>query len=129
MRLLRHRKAGRDDRRRGTALGRLPELREVAAEHVAGDARCADGGARAREGVAGMNTREREVMDARRPTNAARADRLDQLVEAITTLRDTTSLLSEFSMRVPAEPKRDADLVLSEAAKRLRTLDAQIGRA
>lgn len=47
------------------------------------------------------------------------ADRLDVLVHAVTEAR-----WSEFSMRVPAEPSRDADLVLSQAAIELRAYAA-----
>lgn len=59
-----------------------------------------------------------------RPSDIELADRLDQLADAITKGFDAAR--SEFTMRIPAEPKRDADLVLSEAAMRLRarTLDA-----
>lgn len=46
------------------------------------------------------------------------AERLAELSDAVTRGRD--KLLSECTMRVPAEPDRDADLVLAEAAKRLR---------
>jgi hypothetical protein len=35
----------------------------------------------------------------------------------------------EFTMRIPAELDRDADLVLSEAAKRLRELEACLAEA
>ena len=47
-------------------------------------------------------------------------DRLEELSEAVTKGRDAVS--REFTMRVPAEMDRDADLVLSIAAKRLREL-------
>ncbi len=47
--------------------------------------------------------------------------RLDELANAVTKGRIATE--GEFSMRVPAELDRDADLVLSEAAKRLRSLN------
>lgn len=43
------------------------------------------------------------------------ADRLDELATAV-----TKKNLDEFDMRIPAELDRDADLVLSEAARRLR---------
>ena len=48
------------------------------------------------------------------PTVAEVVERIRELVHAITQGRE--SLLREFTMRVPAEPKRDADLVLSAAA-------------
>ncbi len=44
-----------------------------------------------------------------------RADRLDVLAHAV-----TEANWSEFSMRVPVEPERDADCVLSSAARELR---------
>lgn len=44
--------------------------------------------------------------------------RLDELSDAIAGGKD--SFANEFTMRVPAECDRDADLVLAEAAKRLR---------
>lgn len=43
------------------------------------------------------------------------ADRLDELARAVI-VQD----FGEFTMRIPAELDRDADLVLCEAAKRLR---------
>lgn len=46
--------------------------------------------------------------------------RLEELSEAITKGKEATE--REFTMRVPAELDRDADLVLSQAAKRLREL-------
>lgn len=48
------------------------------------------------------------------------ADRLDQLALAV-----ANGDRSEFTMRVPAEPDRDADLVLSEAARLLRAALAE----
>lgn len=48
------------------------------------------------------------------PTVAEVVERIRELVHAITQGRE--SLMREFTMRVPAEPKRDADLVLSAAA-------------
>jgi hypothetical protein len=50
--------------------------------------------------------------------------RLDELAHAVTQGRD--AILSEFTMRVPAEVDRDADLVISEAARRIRELEARI---
>ena len=52
------------------------------------------------------------------------ADRLDELADAVTKGRD--SINSEFTMRVPAELDRDPDLVMSEAAKRLREISEVI---
>lgn len=49
------------------------------------------------------------------------ANRLDELAGAITKGREASD--REFTMRIPAECDRDADLVLSEAAKRLRSLN------
>lgn len=49
-------------------------------------------------------------------------ERLRELAKAVTK-RD--SLEREFTMRVPAELDRDADLVLSEAAKRLEAFSEQ----
>lgn len=52
------------------------------------------------------------------------AARLDELALAV-----ANGDRSEFTMRVPAQPDRDADLVLSEAARLLRTaLAAEGGR-
>ncbi len=48
--------------------------------------------------------------------------RLDELSKAVTQGRETVG--REFTMRVPAEPDRDADLVLSSAAERIRELEA-----
>lgn len=47
------------------------------------------------------------------------ADRLDELSNAIAQ-QWNGRLLSELTMRVPAEPERDADLVLAQAAKMIR---------
>ena len=47
------------------------------------------------------------------------ADRLDKLSDDI-----TKGDVSDFTMRIPAEPERDADLVLSYAAKTLRESEA-----
>lgn len=44
-------------------------------------------------------------------------DRLEELSNAVSSRK-----MDEFTMRVPAELDRDADLVLSTAAKRLREL-------
>jgi len=47
--------------------------------------------------------------------------RLDQLADAVTKGREAID--REFCMRVPAERDRDADLVLTEAAERIRRLE------
>ena len=49
-------------------------------------------------------------------------NRIAEIVKAITAGDFGKSLLRECTMRVPAEPDRDADLVLSEASRRLRKL-------
>ena len=64
-----------------------------------------------------MSTRYRH--DDHVPT-AVLADRLDELARAA-----ADANYREFDMRIPAELDRDADLVLSEAAKRLRALDGE----
>lgn len=51
------------------------------------------------------------------------ADRLDQLSDAVAKQR-----WNEFSMRVPAEPARDADLVLASVARFIRTHHATIAQ-
>ncbi|MEM8668755.1 MAG: hypothetical protein AAGG48_14640 [Planctomycetota bacterium] len=53
-------------------------------------------------------------------TNDELAGRLSELSDAVT--KGKPAIDREFTMRVPAEPNRDADLVLAEAAKRLKTL-------
>lgn len=53
-------------------------------------------------------------------------ERLKQLSDAVT---KGWSCTSEFSMRVPAECDRDADLVLSEAANRLEQLQSELTAA
>lgn len=50
------------------------------------------------------------------------AARLKELAHAVTQGRDAVS--REFTMRIPAELDHDADLVLSEAARRLLALPA-----
>ncbi len=52
--------------------------------------------------------------------NSVLAARLDELAEAVTKGSDAVN--REFTMRIPAELDRDADLVLSEAANRLNEL-------
>lgn len=48
-------------------------------------------------------------------------ERLDELARAIT--KGKRSIEREFTMRVPAELDRDPDLVISEAARRIRSLE------
>lgn len=50
--------------------------------------------------------------------------RLKELVEVIT--KRPEDMKFEFSMRIPAERDRDADLVISEAARRLKSLEARL---
>lgn len=50
--------------------------------------------------------------------------RLEELSKAVTKGRE--SIMREFTMRIPAERDRDADLVLAEAARRLRSLETGI---
>jgi hypothetical protein len=52
--------------------------------------------------------------------------RLRELADAVTQGRDAVA--REFTMRVPAEPERDADLVLSKAADELDRLRAEVER-
>ena len=49
------------------------------------------------------------------------ARRLDELSDAVTAGKDAID--REFTMRIPAELDRDADLVLSEAAERVRKIN------
>jgi len=48
------------------------------------------------------------------------ADRLKELSSVVSNNRDRME--SEFTMRIPAEVDRDADLVLMEASRRLRNI-------
>lgn len=55
------------------------------------------------------------------------SDRLMRLALAVT--EGPEVVRAEFTMRVPAEPERDADLILSEAARRVLALgDAPVER-
>jgi len=65
-----------------------------------------------------MSTRYKSPLDV--PAQVL-ADRLDELADVICKKRDRID--AEFAMRVPAECDRDADLVLAEAARRLREQD------
>jgi len=58
-----------------------------------------------------MSARYRDPKDV--PTSAL-IERLRQLADAV-----ANNNMDEFVMRIPAEVDRDADIVLSEAAKRL----------
>ena len=64
-----------------------------------------------------MSTKYSDVKDV--PT-ALLARRLEQLSDAVTKGRDAVD--KEFTMRVPPEVDRDADIVLSEAARRLKPI-------
>lgn len=50
--------------------------------------------------------------------------RLDELADAVT--KGPAAVSREFTMRVPAELDRDADLVLSRAAQRIRELEGKL---
>lgn len=50
--------------------------------------------------------------------------RLEELATAVT--KGQPTILREFAMRVPAERDHDADLVLSEAAARIRELECRL---
>jgi len=52
--------------------------------------------------------------------NEVLASRLDELSDALTKRGEDWQ--REFTMRIPAELDRDADLVMAEAAKRLREM-------
>lgn len=64
-----------------------------------------------------MSTRYKRSADV---PNAVLAERLKELASIIA----TGNLGNEFTMRVPAELDRDADLVLAEAANRIMLIDA-----
>jgi RNA polymerase subunit RPABC4/transcription elongation factor Spt4 len=64
-----------------------------------------------------MSTKYRDSKDI--PTDIL-CKRINEIVSAITASDHGKSLLRECTMRIPAELDRDADLVLSEAARRLR---------
>lgn len=61
------------------------------------------------------------------PTDVLAA-RLDELANAVVARMkgDAGPMDREFTCRIPAEMDRDPDLVLSEAAKRLREYEANI---
>ncbi len=56
------------------------------------------------------------------PTDVLTA-RLDELADAVT--KGTRNMHREFDMRIPAELDRDADLVISQSAERLREYKAK----
>lgn len=70
-----------------------------------------------------MSTKYKSSKDV--PTDAL-ISRLKELSDAITGGRD--SLHREFTMRIPAECDRDADLVIGEAASRLTRLQSEVER-
>lgn len=57
--------------------------------------------------------------------NDVLADRLKELSDAVVARmhRDESKFLNEFTFRIPCELDRDADVVLAEAAKRMRGLN------
>jgi len=57
-----------------------------------------------------------------------RCKRLEELSDAITSKDGWESVHREFTMRIPADEDRDADLVLYWAAKTLREQQAEIER-
>lgn len=70
-----------------------------------------------------MSTKYKSSKDV--PTDAL-ISRLNELSDAITGGRDSRE--REFTMRIPAECDRDADLVLAEAARRLAQAEAEVQR-
>jgi len=56
-------------------------------------------------------------------------DRVEELILAITGDRTENSFRNEFTMRIPAEVDRDADLVLQEVADRLEKAEADLAEA
>jgi len=67
-----------------------------------------------------MSTKYRESKEV--PTNIL-CDRLEEISNAICERDSGKSLLRECTMRIPAELDRDADLILAEAARRLREFE------
>ena len=53
-------------------------------------------------------------------------ERLRELVRAITKYGRGDEFRSQFSMSIPAEPDRDADMILSAAADRIESLAEQL---
>jgi hypothetical protein len=70
-----------------------------------------------------MSRKYKESSDV--PTDVI-CDRLDELADAVT---KGDRGMHEFTMRIPAEPDRDADLVLSAAATRLRLANEALKQA
>ncbi len=68
-----------------------------------------------------MSTKYRDKDDV--PSEVL-CSRLDELANAVT--QGSKGLNREFSMRIPAEHDRDADLVLSAAARRIRQLEEKL---
>ncbi len=67
-----------------------------------------------------MSTKYKQSKDV--PTEVI-CDRLKELSDSIT--KGEKPFTREFTMRVPAELDRDADLILAEASRRLRELTAK----
>ena len=59
------------------------------------------------------------------PTNVL-ANRLEQLSDAV--CKGPDEVRRKFDMRIPAELDRDADLVLSQSARRMNELEAQLAK-
>jgi len=59
------------------------------------------------------------------PTNVL-ANRLEQLSDAV--CKGPDEVRRQFDMRIPAELDRDADLVLSQSARRMTELEAQLAK-
>ncbi len=59
--------------------------------------------------------------------NSVLCERLNALSDAVT--RGKEAISDEFTMRVPAEVDRDADIVLAEAARRLKILEEILDQA
>jgi len=70
-----------------------------------------------------MSTKYKSSKDV--PLNVITA-RLEELVDAI--IRPGEFNDNEFTMRIPAECDRDADLVISEAGRRLNAIQAQVSK-
>lgn len=61
-----------------------------------------------------------QYQSSRDVPSAVLAKRLDELAEVVSNRRDRIG--AEFTIRIPAECDRDADLVMAEAASRLRSM-------
>jgi len=66
----------------------------------------------------------RKYKDGSEVPNVVLADRLKELSSVVSNNRERME--SEFTMRIPAEVDRDADLVLMEASRRLRNIGENI---